>query len=192
MTLKFLESKKAILDFKYAKDELKIKKEMVSIIESLFEDAVNNYLDKEPEIKKVWDNPVEVDYTRNVVITESVNFKSDADIKYLYREIVKKTHPDKISHLSLEEISFRSDIYIDAVESYNNNDIYDLIYYAYCLKIEIDPNIIDIKSINEQTKKFISESNFLENSFAWKWYNSLDIEKELIVEKFLNKKLYNL
>jgi hypothetical protein len=52
MSLSKLESKKVLLDFKHTKEELLLKKEMVSEIDPLFNKAINDFLESNEAIKE--------------------------------------------------------------------------------------------------------------------------------------------
>ena len=64
-------------------------------------------------------------------------------IKKLFREIVKKTHPDKVNSEDLIEI------YINAKDAYESNDILKLAYYANNLGIEVELSDLEIDLLKD-------------------------------------------
>lgn len=117
---------------------------------------------------------------------EDVKTKSNISpkLKKLYREIVKLTHPDLVKKKSL------NDLYIEATFYYDNNDKIGI--YKICTQLEIeydieddDEQFIEIK-INDLKKKI----GFLESTFTWKWYKTVDeAEKNQILINYIKLRL---
>jgi hypothetical protein len=90
------------------------------------------------------------------------------DVKKIYRDIVKLTHPDKVKNEKLNEF------YIKSTDLYNNNDKIGL--YKICdelgISYDIDENDADI--IEDKINNLKRKINFLESTFTWKWFNTRD------------------
>jgi hypothetical protein len=103
-------------------------------------------------------------------------------LKKIYRDIAKKTHPDKIKDLD------KNSTYIKATESYNKNDILDLIYYANQLGVEYSHNTLDLVKMRSNVNKIKSEIRMYESTLPYKWYyNDKDVTmlKNYIATQFL-------
>jgi len=117
-------------------------------------------------------------------ISDSKNKKKSKlkKVKKIYREIVKKTHPDKTN----------SDKYIDlykkATEFYNKNELIELYFIAVDLNIDIEIEEEDISNISETIRNKRRELHNLEMSYLWLWYNAKTKEqKDKVVALFVNK-----
>jgi hypothetical protein len=222
MSLPNLESKKVMMDFKHAREELLLKKEMVSEIDPLFNKAINDFLKTNKPLKDRWDNMFdatngedEEENTNTGVDKFNTERLSDSDdsvkeaeaeaeslkeddteeiddpfasvYKMVYREIVKKTHPDKITHLSEEEREHRNIIYLDATKAQEKKNIGELLYCAYQLKISFGIGKEEILMLNESVEKYKKEASFLEQTYSWKWFYSDDVTKRMLVERFITQ-----
>lgn len=106
------------------------------------------------------------------------------EVKKIYREIVKLTHPDKIKDKRL------NDFYIKSTELYNDNDKIGL--YKICDELgivyDIDEN--DSEFIEDKINTLKRKINFLESTFTWKWFNTKDEKvRERILLDFISLKL---
>lgn len=148
-------------------------------VESIFNDALPLFLEAvsvfckknnaknplEEKKEEIKDKPIEI---------------SNAKIKSLYREIAKKTHPDK-----LDSKENQLEIYQSAVEAKKTNKIDKIISIAKDLKIQTnDLKYSDISAIEksiESTKEKITE---IRNSYPFTWFFSNSKTREEIVERF--------
>lgn len=94
-----------------------------------------------------------------------------SEVKELYREIVKNTHPDMLSGLSDEEIEERAELYRQAVEGKREGDFEKILKVA----LELDINIKNLTSeylqeIETAINKMESEINKIKNDLMYKWY----------------------
>jgi hypothetical protein len=221
MSLFNLESKKILLDFQYAKEELNIKKEMIEQMDGLFNKAVSDYLKNNNDLKSKWDNYLKKS-DENISkildlqkfegeIHQTVDSKSDKQFEYdleiepeiepnidkpddiffkqVYREIVKKSHPDKIRHLSEEEFLMRSRIYLDATIAYEKKSLADILYCAYVLKIAFEIKKEDLKSLKDSLSRCKMESQFLEKTYTWQWYHANDDVKSQLINSFVSQQV---
>ena len=109
---------------------------------------------------------------------------SRSKIKKLYREIVKKTHPDRVGNKKLNEL------YIKATGMYDSNDIAGI--YSICNELKIDYEIDEEDSENITTKiKTLRERvGFIESTFTWKWhYSKTSQEKEQLIFLYIRTQL---
>jgi hypothetical protein len=118
-------------------------------------------------------------------ITNDSNKKEKSPkVKKIYREIVKKTHPDK------DKTEKYIDLYKEATSAYEKNDIVALIFICSKLDIEIDLEEDDIGSITLAIKEKKKELQNIEMSYLWLWYNSKTQEqRDKVVELFISKNI---
>ena len=107
-----------------------------------------------------------------------------SQIKKLYREIVKLTHPDKVKSNKHNELYIKSSKYY---ESGNKIGIYSI-----CNELDIEYEIEedDVILISEQISNLKNKINFIESTFAWQWYNCEDeMLKSQILLNFIKLKI---
>lgn len=144
----------------YVKSLFILTKNKIEKIENDFNNVVNNIISNKEELKELIS--IENVSTSNSIINNSIII--DNNTKFLYRTIVKKTHPDIIKN------DFLNNIYINSTKYYDLGDSLELILICYKLDIDIDYskyNDFIIKEINSFKEQIL----FLENSISWKWFN---------------------
>jgi gas vesicle protein len=105
-------------------------------------------------------------------------------LKKLYREIVKLTHPDKVSNNKLNTL------YIKATSLYDKNDLAGI--YAICNELNIDYEIDDEDNhlISDKINNLKQKIGFMESTFTWKWvYSASQKEKDNIILTFIKMQL---
>lgn len=205
--LKDLEIKKLLKELDFIETDYEYRSEVVSEADSEFMNSINDFLSKNTELKDLYDKKItdKIDKTINdvkskeaeeasieeessIIEDENIdNIISDEklpEVKKVYREIVKLTHPDKIKNKRL------NDFYIKSTELYNNNDKIGL--YKICdelgITYEMDEN--DSEVIEDKINALKRKINFLESTFTWKWFNTKDEKaKERILLDFISLKL---
>jgi hypothetical protein len=208
--LKKLEKRKLLKELDYIKSELTYRKEVVSLNDPIFISSVNEFLDKNPEVKKTFDEKInskiddllekekqrilieeldEFEVTDDVIIEPEFE-KTEEDIqveklnkkiKGLYRQIVKLTHPDKVSNKKLNEL------YLEATEHYKKEDIISLYFICDELDISYELEESEFNLISDNISKFREQMKFLENTFTWNWYNTEN--KDEVVIEYIKRQL---
>jgi hypothetical protein len=211
-----LKIKKLIKELDYVETDFEWRTELVSEADSEFIRSINNFLNQNPELKEIYDNKINEILERSIKnkIKEDVelerskqegvgedddNFSEEGKkeveetenkinispkVKKLYREIVKKTHPDIISDSEL------NDLYIKATHYHENND--KLGIYKICneLGIQFEIDLEDSIFIEEKIREYKKRIDFLESTFAWKWFNTEEeSEKDNIILTFIKLKI---
>lgn len=203
--IKQLESKKLLKELEFIQSDYNYRLEIVNEADTEFIKSLNSFLETRPVLKDLFDKKInarlndifkqkkqEVDKIQSE--SESYEFETKSDelietknskLKKLYREIVKLTHPDKISSHKLNEI------YIKATKAYNQNDIIET--YCLCVELNIDFEIDESErvKINEKIDELKNRIVFMETTLTWKWFKSEEIEKERILVEYLNRRLNN-
>lgn len=115
---------------------------------------------------------------------ESTTHLQDQQLKNLYRQIVKRTHPDKIDNKRL------NDIYLKATAYYNQKNKIGI--YGVCNEIsiayEIEPEDLELMQI--EINKFQQKISFIESTYTWKWFNLADgEEKDQLILEYIKIKI---
>lgn len=187
--LKQLEIKKIFQEYNLLLVDDEYKKEMINEYRADFLTEIENKrreLGIEPEVPKIDDESKAENMDSSDEVAEPtktiihVNEETKKKLKKIYKEIVKKTHPDKTNsekHL---------DMYIKSKQAYEENNIIDLYSICIDLQIEFDYDVIDIKSMLEIIDHKKMKLKNLESSYLWLWVHSQDeAEKEKIISLFI-------
>jgi len=192
--LKYLELKRLIKELQFVELDYLYQSEIINQTDKIFLDSVNTVLDTYPDLKTIWEEkhsseklPSEVENS----IIDDVEIEKNSiqkhnhnpDIKKIYREIVKSTHPDKIKNVKLNEL------YLEATVAYESNDLITLYKVCSELMIDFDWSDDEILKIKERVEKYKMQINFIESTYTFKWLKSDDDEKLKIILKFIENKI---
>jgi hypothetical protein len=137
-------------------------------IEQIKEDEKQRDIEEAEELNKDLDELEEE-------LEQSVPDK-DPLLKSLYRKIVKKTHPDKVTDKK------KNEFYSEATIAYDDNDIFTI--YLICNKLDIEyiMRLEDTEKLHEQIGDINQNINMIESTFPWKWGETIDdtIKTELV------------
>ncbi len=213
--IKQLEIKKLLRELDFIESDFIYKNELVQEADNSFIRSVNDLLIKHPDLKDIFDKKINskienVFKKRQEIIkgiTESDEKESSLDefideiveqtsfveveievskIKKLYREIVKRTHPDKVSNKKLNELYLKSTFFYEA------NDIAGI--YSICDELDLDYEVDekDNKMIVDKINSLKSRITFMESTITWKWFHSEDEkEKEQLILRYIENQLNN-
>ena len=112
------------------------------------------------------------------------NSKHLSQIKKLYREIVKLTHPDKIKNERLNELYLKATNYYDEINKIG--------IYAICneLSIPYELDEEDVLIIYNEIQRYNQKINFIESTYTWQWYNCENEEqKDQILLNYIKLKI---
>ena len=192
--LKQLEIKKLLTEYDYLVIDEEIKTEVVNEYLPKFTEEINEFTNKiegkkeeeKKEVKKGVDvnngKPKEKEI-KKVIEDDDLPKETKDRIKKLFREIVKKTHPDKTKSEDL------IDIYIKSKEAYESNDILKLAYYANKVDINVELSDMEIQLLNDLIIYKKEELSEIEKSWLWKWYKAnTETEKDIIIKMFYLEK----
>ena len=186
--LAHLEAKKMLKELDYLLSDLEYKNEVVSDAEGKFIGSVNEFLSVHPELKEAFENTLNERMERSIrnaeessvpstICIEAEKRETNPKVKRLYREIVKLTHPDKVSDARL------NDIYLDAGKSYRQDDLIGM--YGVCERLGIEYEVCqdDIDIINSQINSTKGRISLLESTTPWLWTFTDDesLKREIIV-----------
>lgn len=189
--LKKLELNKLVHEYEFIQSDYEYKHELIHKADKDFIESVNKVVDSHPELKKIYQKRFEQQNETTVIdedtdrqhekeeSTETELLEKNPKIKNLYRNIVKKTHPDRIGDSKL------NNLYIESTKYYQQDDLLSL--YKICDKLDIDYEFEDNDYFLIQTKidKLKEKIKFLESTFTWLWINSEESQKNEIILSFV-------
>lgn len=191
--IKFLQTKKLFKELDYIQSDYDYKNEVINEADIKFIENIELFLNNYPELKELY---VEhTNYEINDSLSQGYNIlleseeeedyiDKDQNLKKIYREIVKITHPDIIIDKSMNEY------YIDATNFYENNDIVGI--YKICIELGIVKylDLIDNELIEDHIEILKKRTIFLENNLTWSWINSNnEKDKQEILIKYIQDRL---
>lgn len=194
-----LETRRLLKELDYIKSDFDCKSEMVSDADSRFMFELDSFLERNAKLKEFFEKDLdrkidEIFIDRSMDATESLfeedswmnmsETETDKKIKKIYREIAKKTHPDKVSDKRL------NDFYIQAGYMYTEKDIAGI--YHICDQIEIDYEFGEEETeiINSKIAVLKERISFLESTFSWKWHNAENSnDKNQIILDYIKTKI---
>jgi len=162
----------------YLLSEIEWKEEYVKEADAKFMEVIHNSTEYINESYNRVDKTVPIK-----IKEEKPKKKHDKKIKKLYREIVKKTHPDKTNDVMLSEI------YIKVNDIYEEDDVFGIYRICNQLGLEFEMDSDELIKLEMEIKKLESRISFLENSYSIKWFEGNDEYKEKLVDAFIKKDL---
>lgn len=192
--LKQLEIKKLLTEYDYLIIDEEIKTEVVDKYLPKFTEEINEFTNKiegkkeeeKKEVKKdinVKEKQPKENKVKKVIEDDDLPKETKDRLKKLFREIVKKTHPDKTKSEDL------IDVYIKSKEAYESNDILKLAYYANKVDINVELTDMEIQLLNDLIIYKKEELSEIEKSWLWKWYKAnTESERDVIIKMFYLEK----
>jgi hypothetical protein len=182
--LKYLEFQKLIKEFQFIESNYIYESEIIRISDVEFLKSVNILLDSYPELKRIYEEskvPILETYDQEFEYPKTEIFPN---IKKIYRNIVKSTHPDRVENNKL------NNLYIEATEAYEQNDIITL--YRVCSELNIEFELTDdfFQKIQEKINLFKQKTLFLEKTYAFRWIKSkTETEKNKVILEYIKNQL---
>ena len=199
-----LEVRRLLKELDYVKSDFEYKNEIVFEADNSFMRSLNEFLERNVVLKELFDKKINrkldemirersaenvIESIPEVLEEESTEITIvekvvDEKLRKIYRNIAKKTHPDKISDVRL------NDIYIMASKMYDANDIMGI--YTICdqLGIPYELSIEDSETLKSQISIMKERVGFMESTFTWKWYHTEDEnERGHILIEYIKSKI---
>lgn len=192
-SLQELELKRMMKELDFYESDYEYKNEIVMQAEMEFIKTVNDFLTQNPELKTLFDEKIQKRLEDNIKKKseeelennsveeeeEETKFRSPK-MKKLYRDIVKKTHPDKIKDKKL------NDIYIKATKYYEDADLLSIYKICSDLRIEFEVDIEDNDYLKDKIISTKDKINFIQATYTWKWnFTENESEKNLIILDYI-------
>lgn len=184
--LKQLEIKKLLSEYEYLIVDDEYKQQIISDYSSQFINEINEKSGIKEE-KSEEDEEIIPPEEREIIKKindEDLTDETKKRMKSMFREIMKKTHPDKVQS---EELV---DIYIKSKEAYETNDILGLCFYANKLNVIVELSDMEIEILKDMIKKKKEELETIEKSWLWLWYKAgTEQAKDNVVKLYYNNVL---
>jgi hypothetical protein len=182
--LKELQKKKLVQEYEYTKSELEYRKSVMDENTKEFLEVAYKAAGKERIISD--DDNVSENQRREEKLREEKQELLDIDpyikqkSKKLYREISKRTHPDK------DPNGIYTDLFKEATQSYERYRLLDLYHHCERLGIPYDIEGRDIEELNREIKTNRSEIELIEKTFVYLWsIQPSDKMKSIIINQFV-------
>ena len=194
-SIKKLEIKRLFKELEYVESDYEYRSEIINNADNDFISEINSLLEKNPELKELYDNKVNVSLPNidnsiydidldDVEDDVKVRVEYSPKIKKLYREIVKMTHPDKNVNQNFNKT------YIRATEYYDMNDKIGIYKICSELNIEYDIDVDENLEIEKKINDIKNRIKFLESTFTYQWMKIEDVNaKNELLLKFIENKL---
>ena len=186
--LKSLEFQRKLKELQFVESDYLFQSEILKQSESEFFNSVHTILEGNSDLKMIWEDKMlkqqsssnKDEILSTEIITENIKPVIEPEVKKIYRDIVKNTHPDRIKNPKLNEL------YLEATAAYEVNDIVNLFKVCNDLMIDVDCTEDILTKIEERIQTFKAQINFLESTFTFRWLKSSDDgEKNQIVLRFI-------
>ena len=184
--LKQLEIKKLLSEYEYLIVDDEYKQQIISDYSSQFINEINEksgIKEEKPEEDEEIIPPEEREVIKKIN-DEDLTDETKKRMKSMFREIMKKTHPDKVQSEELVEI------YIKSKEAYETNDILGLCFYANKLNVIVELSDMEVEILKDMIKKKKEELETIEKSWLWLWYKAgTEQAKDNVVKLYYNNVL---
>ena len=197
-----LKLKVLIDDLKYSEEELtlgvaglsEILKDFSAKIDASKKKDLNNYFfgNESPDSRKK-----STTSTSEIVTYDSRKEKNNKSpkkvhvqswVKKLYKQIVQRSHPDKYVDFPIKEIKEKfTNVYMLAVESYQQKDVGMLLLCADEVEIDTSSIIESAVYINETIKEKNSRLSEIKNLIGYQWYHLPDHDRLNFLEVYIKQ-----
>lgn len=179
-----LEIKKLMKELEFYESDYEYKNSIVEIADKEFLKSVSSYFEEYPELNNIFQSKMDKKLYENLIIDDQVlnnsnTIKPSSKIRKLYREIVKRTHPDKISDKRLNEL------YLIATKSYDECNVLSI--YGICndLNISYDLDESDIVMFNNRINTLKNNISFIQSTYTWKWNFTSELERKNVILDYI-------
>lgn len=185
--IKYLEFQKLMKELQFVESDYIYQSEVMKVLDIDFFKSVNNILENFPDLKDIYfKKESNSSFSYKEVTLEDISLikNESPEVKNLYHSIVKTTHPDKVKNHKLNEL------YLEATEAYEQNDIITI--YKVCSELSLEFELPDnyLLEIRDKINLYKNKIKFLENTFTFKWFNSDNTnEKNRIIIDFIKNKI---
>jgi hypothetical protein len=192
--LDMLELRRMFKELEFFESDYEYVNEVVNGADPEFLGSVNDCLEEYPDLKDAYSAKMSsIANAASVPLVDGEEEKEDEEsstpapsqkLKKLYREIVKKTHPDKVKD------EFLNDLYVSATLYYENRDLISI--YSICgeLRIAYELESSDLILIKDKIDDLRYKIGFIQSTYTWKWRSSDDDNtKKKIVFDYISAQL---
>lgn len=182
--LKYLEFQKLIKELQFIESNYIYQSEIIRISDIEFLRSVQDLLETYPDLKTIYDERQYLISEADIQPYQEAEVEHLPSIKKIYRDIVKNTHPDKVGSDKL------NNLYIEATEAYEQNDIITL--YRVCSDLNIKFDLTDdfFEKVQEKIDIFKQKIFFLEKTYTYRWLKSKsDNDRNKVILEYIKNQL---
>ena len=118
-------------------------------------------------------------------IEKHVKEDRDDELKKIFKQIARKTHPDLLYNKSQFERQRKEELFRDAKKAMEEDDYFELSRVANDLDISTpEPTEKHIRMLEATADRISKEIETIKNSVAWHWYNINDINDRI---RYMNR-----
>lgn len=180
--LRYLEFKRLIKELEFVESDYEYQSEIIGRNEPIFKKDVVGLVERFPKLNDIMiESKLDFSKPLDIEPSQTTYEPSNDNVKKIYREIVKSTHPDRISNLKLNEL------YIEATKAYECGDSITL--YRVCNDLMIDFNWgeEEIERIKERISDIKGKIKLLKSTYTYKWI--IAEKKEDVVIEYIKNSL---
>jgi len=212
--IKALELKRLTKELDFIETEYEYKSEIVKEVDSDFIKNVDEFLERNPELKEEYENKTGKGDNKDNEVNEydrkeddqkedkqldDDGFEEDVNEEDKSKELpktekkqkskkVKKLYREivKLTHPDKTDDKELNNLYLEATIYYEDNDIIGIYKVCNDLDIEYEMDENDHENIKKRITELKGKVKFLEATFTWNWYNAKDDkQKESILEGYI-------
>ena len=148
-------------------------------------DFLHSALARKEEIKKKTAANFSASKKKVKIKPISKTEKQSRQVKKLFKEVAKASHPDAILDDEESEQEKKRELFKQAQEASENSEYFDLIEVAEKLEMELpEPTEEGVLLLKESISGMNEKIKKIKKTFAWVWYHS-DREKTQIMRRYL-------
>jgi hypothetical protein len=176
--IKKIQFKRFIREYEFLQEDLQDLKEIQSVINTEFNQAFSSMKDAiDQDDFRLAKLAKKAQKDAEDLLDEEEEDR-DPMFKNLFRKIVVKCHPDRVTG-STEYVSQFREMYEDAIQANEDYDWAALIILAGKLEIELGEDYAEkVDEIEKSAKKLQEEMDRIKGSIAWQWYHADEGLKE--------------
>ena len=103
----------------------------------------------------------------------------DPNVKKIYRAIARKSHPDKLTEASKEEVKEKEDLFKEAQTAIQQKDFLTLYEIAKRLDVELpEPEEGQIRLLTSNVNQIKKQLKLIKETTAWQWHHEEDEDRK--------------
>jgi hypothetical protein len=173
--------KRLVREYEFLTEDLKDVESVNSEIKDSFMQSLSDIDDDDILQTNELDSMSE-EWAKNNKASDDLEKESNKhpEFKKLFRKVIVKCHPDKLSSdLPESKLNEFKEIYDDLIQANETEDWAKLIRCTLKLELEIPESAYDqIQSIEKSISNLKTKQEVIINSTAWLWYKTNDVESK--------------
>ena len=183
--IKTIQFKRFIREYEFLQEDLNDLKDIQSVVNTEFTVAFSSMKDAidqdDIRLERLAKNAKQAKIDLD---DEKPEEERDPIFKNLFRKIVVKCHPDKVSG-SIDYLSSMRELYEKAIEANEDYDWAALIILAGKAEVPLGPEYMErFEEVKKSAEKVLENINKIKGTIAWQWYHASEDLKPMILESY--------